>query len=54
MFLAGEIFSGYPANYALGERKKETRPVLWKCVHYWSQFSPPIFYFLFSLLSPGE
>lgn len=23
MFLAGEIFSGYPVNYALGERKKE-------------------------------
>ena len=27
MFLAGEIFSGYPGNYALGERKKEKRPV---------------------------
>lgn len=47
MFLAGKIFSGYPVNYALGERKKEKGQLLWKCVPYWSQFSPPFFYFDF-------
>lgn len=48
MFLAGEIFSGYPVNYALGERKKEREKAsavevctLLVC------FPPPFFFFTF-------
>ena len=53
MFLAGEIFSGYPINYALGERKKEKRPVAVEVCTLLVSVFPSLFFtfdFLFSHL----
>ena len=49
MFLAGEIFSGYPVNYALGERKKERKRKGQCCgsVYITGLFSPSLFFFTF-------
>lgn len=46
MFLAGEIFSGYPVNYALGERKKEKKAVCCGSV-YLTGLSFPLPFFTF-------
>lgn len=49
MFLAGEIFSGYPVNYALGERKKEREKASAVEVCTLLVCFPPPFFFLLSI-----